>query len=312
MIDRAAGPPTPRGHAARIGITVLNLIVPGLGLFRVGNFRAGVLLVSAPLALIALVTFGMGHFPIVSYRRAVLALAVVIGLVTAIYVVSAVLTWRRSKFRLPAHRWSRWYGLTAIALIALSVPQAEVPLMRRYYKPFYAPSESMTPAIGEGDQFIVDMRWRGPLRRGSIIVFQGSDGVRVSRVVATEGDRIAMRGGVPVLNRKIAVELPQGRVAVRSYDGAITAALLAERLPGERLSHEVLDTGQSPFDDTQEVTVPRHHFYVLGDNRDRSADSRVSSELGGVGMVPDTAIVGRPLYIHWSSDRAKIGARLDK
>jgi len=51
---------------------------------------------------------------------------------------------------------------------------------------------------------------------------------------------------------------------------------------------------------------------VLGDNRDSSADSRVPIWLGGVGMVPLSAIMGRPMYIHWSSNRSKIGKRLDR
>lgn len=301
-----------RSYRARTGITALNLITPGLGLFRVGNWRVGVLLLLAPFALLALVTVGVGHLPITSYGRAIFALVVVLGLLAALYVVPAVLTWRESRFRSPAHGWSRWYGLVVIATVVLSVLQLVQPLMHHFFKPFYAPSESMAPTIGKNDKLIADMRWRGPLRRGEVVIFEGPDGVRIYRIAALPGDRVAMRGGVPVLNGKAAVQAPQGQATFVGDVGSHSAAMLSERLPGEASIHRVLDTGPTEFDDTQEVVVPANHLFVLGDNRDLSADSRVPPELSGVGMVPLTALIGRPMYIHWSSDHAKIGMRLDR
>ena len=85
-----------------------------------------------------------------------------------------------------------------------------------------------------------------------------------------------------------------------------------EHLPGEESAHRILKTDPSEFDDTNEVVVPAEHLFVLGDNRERAADSRVPLEYEGVGMVPETAIIGRPMYIHWSSDHKKVGTRLDK
>lgn len=301
-----------RSYLARAGITALNLITPGLGLLRVGNWRSGVLVLFAPFAVLALMTFGMGHFPITSYGRAIFALIVVFGLLASIYVVAVVLTWRESRFRSPARGWSRWYGLTMIAIVVLFLLQLAQPLMHHFYKPFYAPSESMAPTIAKDDKLIADMTWRGPFRRGEIVLFNTPSGVRISRIAAIPGDRIAMHDGAPILNGKVVVQSPQGRATIMDYQGSHSATLLAERLPGELSSHRVLDAGPSELDDTQEMVVPPAHLFVLGDNRDNSADSRVSPDLAGVGMVPMTAIVGRPMYIHWSNDHAKIGTRLDR
>lgn len=313
MINRASGQINVRSRGARAGIAALNLISPGLGLLRIGHWRSGVLFLLAPFLLGALLIFAIGHFPITSYGRAVLALAAVVVLAAALYVVSAVTTWRDSNFRLPAHRWSRWYGLTAIVIVTQLLLQLALPFGHQFYKPFYAPSESMAPTIAKGDKFIADMGWRGPVRRGEIIIYKGSDGTgRVKRVAAVAGDRISMHGGVPVLNGKPVLQSPQGTQGFIGYDGSHSVTVLTERLPGEMSTHRVFNIGPSEFDDMQEVVVPAGHVFVLGDNRDGSADSRVPIDIGGVGMVPLAAIIGRPMYIHWSSDRSKIGTRLDR
>lgn len=300
-----------RKYPARAGITALNLIAPGLGIARLGKWRLAAPFLLAPFVLIALVTVGMGNFPITSYDGALFALVVVFGLLAALYLVPAILTWRGSRFSSPAHGWSRWYGLTAVALLVLVLSQLAAPLMHRFYKPFYAPSESMAPTIGKGEKFIADMRWRGPFQRGEIVIFKGPYGVRISRVAAIPGDRIAMRGGVPIVNGNAAVQSADGQTTFMGYDGSHSAAMFTERLPGETSTHRVLDTGPSEFDEMREVVVPANYLFVLGDNRDTSADSRVPPELGGVGTVPVSAIIGRPMYTHWSSDRSKIGMRLD-
>ena len=49
----------------------------------------------------------------------------------------------------------------------------------------------------------------------------------------------------------------------------------------------------------------------LDDDRDLSADSRVPLSQNGVGILPASAIIGRPLYITWSKDRGRIGQRAD-
>ena len=300
-----------RSYLARTGITALNLIAPGLGLLRVGEWRAGTLLLIAPFILLILFTLGMGRLPITSFGGALLALATAVALMVALYVVSVVLTWRKSRLRSPLHKWSRWYWLMAILIVVLFLLNLMTPLMHRFYKPFYAPSESMAPTIDKGDKFIADMRWRGPYRRGQIIIFKGPNNIRASRIVAIPGDRVAMRGGVPIVNGKPAFQSAQGRISITGYDGPQSAAMLTERLPGEASTHQVLDMGAFNLDEIANITIPANRLFVLGDNRDRSADSRVPPEASGVGMVPMNAVIGRPMYIHWSNDRAKIGMRLD-
>ena len=147
--------------------------------------------------------------------------------------------------------------------------------------------------------------------RGEVVLFEAEGQVRDDRVVALEGDRVAMRHGVPVVNGQPAEQRRAGSVDVLGFDGPAVAERFEERLPGEVGSHFVLDQGTTEFDDMEERTVPPGHIFVLGDNRDRSADSRVPKSLHGVGMVQVSAIRGKPLYVHWSVDRARIGTAIN-
>jgi signal peptidase I len=312
MTDAVDDQGEPRGFASRAGVTALNLISPGLGLLRLGAWRAGAFFLLVPFALFMLVTVAIGYLPLTTYGRILSGLFVLLGVTVVQYLVPIVLTWRRSRFRARPGQWSRWYSLTAIAMVDLILLQVVQPAIHSFFKPFYLPAESMAPTIGRGDKIMADMRWRGPPSRGDIILFNGPDNVRVSRVVAIAGDRIALRNGLPILNGTAAIQRRRGEATFAGYAGPQTAAQFEEWLPGVRSSHRILDAKPAPFDTMAELLVPPGHVFVLGDNRDFSADSRVPLPLGGVGMVPMSALIGRPMYVTWSQDRSKIGTQLDE
>ena len=164
----------------------------------------------------------------------------------------------------------------------------------------------------------------GEPKRGDIAVFRypGSDEDYVKRLIGLPGDTIRMRAGQLILNGK-----PVPKVRIADYLMPITpnspcehvAPALAreveergarfcayprfrETLPGGR-SYEVLDqVGRGPGDDTGDYVVPEGHYFMMGDNRDNSADSRFSPEENGVGFLPADYLIGRALIVFFSTD----------
>lgn len=183
-------------------------------------------------------------------------------------------------------------------------------------QPFAIPSGSMAPTLEPGDFVLVDKRAYGwslaslpmaaPLTRpngtsagrlaaraaqpGDVIAFVGPDGRDyVKRVVARGGDRVAVVAGILHLNGRAIPCLP------------VSGGLCRETLPGGR-AYLIRSDGSGPRANFVELQVPEGHYFVLGDNRDASADSRVPRNEGGVGLVPDAQLIGRAARIFLSVD----------
>jgi signal peptidase I len=185
-------------------------------------------------------------------------------------------------------------------------------------EPFYVPSGSMEPTLLIGDALLASKfpygygtaslpiqinlsestRVFGELpKRGDVVVFRwpgDSSQAWVKRVVGLPGDRIQMRQGQLFINDRPASLKPDGLGdAEDDTGGSEPAYRFIETLPGG-VSHAIYklhDNGR--LDNTPEVKVPAGHLFVMGDNRDNSADSRVPAREGGVGLLPVDNLIGR-------------------
>lgn len=131
--------------------------------------------------------------------------------------------------------------------------------------------------------------------------------VYIKRVVGLPGDRIQMKQGLLHIN-----DVPVARERLADFVGEDPCGTGAsagtkrwrETLPNG-VSHETLDCIDNGFyDNTNVYTVPSGHFFMLGDNRDNSTDSRV---LSAIGYVPLENIIGRPAMIYFSGRRDAAG-----
>jgi signal peptidase I len=185
-------------------------------------------------------------------------------------------------------------------------------------EPFYVPSGSMEPTLLIGDALLaskfaygygtsslpiqinlpeIGRVFSGTPKRGDVVVFRyPGDRTQawVKRVVGLPGDRIQMRQGQLFINDHAASLKPDGMGQVEDEAGGSEPAYrYIETLPGG-VKHAIFkqrDNGQ--YDNTPEVTVPPDRLFVMGDNRDNSADSRVALRDGGVGLLPMDNLVGR-------------------
>ena len=169
-------------------------------------------------------------------------------------------------------------------------------------------------------------RWFGKLpERGDIVVLEHpvTRVDYIKRVIGLPGDTIELRGGALIINGKpikrevqpmlsvpVDANMPGsdsslGRFVTRDAAGkaVLELPIVRETLPGGA-TFDTIDMGPGYLtDDYGPITVPADHLFLMGDNRDGSADSRVPVDRKGLGgPVPFDAIAGRAEIISFSTD----------
>ncbi len=174
------------------------------------------------------------------------------------------------------------------------------------------PSASMRPTLLEGDVVLVnrlayDLKLPltdvvllplGEPARGDIVTFGSPvDGTRlIKRLVGLPGDRIALRDGVLLLNGQVQAQAGNHTRGETLAPGWVVDAVRSTETLGGRPHAVQRLTGLAVARDLAEFTVPAGHYFMLGDNRDLSADSRV------IGPVPREKLIGRAHRVLVSAD----------
>ncbi len=191
------------------------------------------------------------------------------------------------------------------------------------FEPFNIPSGSMKPTLLVGDYLFVNKPaygysrysfpfgiapieeriWPKEPARGDVIVFAlptnaGIDYIK--RVIGLPGDTIQVRRGRLFINDVLVPRDLVDTKEIKDDDGNIQIVNeYIETLPDGAVHSIYEESDSEPLDSTPRYTVPDDHYFVMGDNRDNSQDSRVVDH---VGPVPFENIVGRADFLFFSTN----------
>ncbi|MGH7018957.1 MAG: signal peptidase I [Brevundimonas sp.] len=190
------------------------------------------------------------------------------------------------------------------------------------FQPFTIPSASMEPNLYEGDYIVVSkwsygyskhsIPWSPPLfdgrilgkdpTPGDIVVFKlprDNKTDYIKRVIGLPGDKVQMIANKLYINGAPVKDVVVSRAEMADMFGPRPVTQVRETLPNGK-SFMTQDFGPGgDLDDTPVYEVPSGHFFMMGDNRDNSIDSRVEMS-AGVGMVPAENLVGKAEIIMFS------------
>ncbi len=190
------------------------------------------------------------------------------------------------------------------------------------YQPFYIPSSSMEPTLLVGDRLFVSKFAYGyskhsfpfspPIynkrvffnepQRGDLVVFKTPSDNRtdyIKRLIGIPGDTLQFKNGDIFLNKKkIKRKEINEKVNIRCGKINLPVKLYEETLPNG-VKYKAVYNSNGTLQNTDEYVVPENYYFLLGDNRDCSKDSRFLSE---VGYVNKLNLVGKAQLVFFSND----------
>lgn len=220
------------------------------------------------------------------------------------------------------HKDTLWENVKALIYAILLA----VLIRTLWLQPFHIPSGSMIPTLLIGDNLFVSKTaygysrfsipfggtidyfsgriWAAEPKLGEIAVFRSvvePDTDYIKRVIGTPGDRIQMREGILYINDVQCPVEPHGEfTTVDDNKPILKAAQFIETLPNgvKHLIIKQVPFGEGTYDNTPVYQVPEGHYFMMGDNRDGSNDSRAQQV---VGYIPFDYFVGRASFIFFST-----------
>ncbi len=204
--------------------------------------------------------------------------------------------------------WREWFKPILIIVVVLSTLRSAIADWND------VPTGSMRPTILEGDRIFVNklaydlkipfttyhvLEWSAPQRGDIVVLFSPEGGTRlVKRVIGIPGDRIELRDKDLLINDQRATYGPPDKDVVNQLEPADQAGhLFKTEIIGGR-AHPLMWTaaanGHRRF---KPITLGKDEYFVMGDNRDNSRDSRY------FGVVDRARIVGRTTAVAFSVDR---------
>ncbi len=247
----------------RLAAAALSALIPGWGQLRLGHSRKGAILLGALAAF--LVCFWPLRLP--RYYAGLMSI-----LISGFFLFNFAIF--QALFSRDSHSHSRlkrrWIPLgIVLGYVGFNVVFTAA-LIASGFRTVRCMASSMEPLLKKGDRFVYDWRYYSshPKERGDVVIMRNQNALVVKRIIAIGGDTIQGRGGTIVLNGSV-IDEPYVQ-----HDGA---------------------TDSDPVTNSfGPVKLPPGEYFVMGDNRDVSLDSRYPN----YGPVIDDRIVGKALYFY--------------
>jgi len=255
---------------------VLSFLTPGLGQFYNGQIKRAAILYLGGLSLLTLLILS-GSFS--TFWGMLFSLVVGIGFLLFVIIDAPCNAARIKEIHLRSY--NRWYIYPIIVLVNLFVINPAISSILPF-KAYKIPAGSMEPTLLVGDHFVADKTIYGAKKpvRNDIVVFRYPEDRSkdfIKRIIGTPGDKIQIQDQQIFINEQL-------------YDDKYGYYDEKVRNPNRSFGP---------------VVLPKDHYFVLGDNRDHSLDSKF------FGFVPFSDLKGRALYIYWAKDKGRIGKYLN-
>ncbi len=203
--------------------------------------------------------------------------------------------------------WKEWVRPMAVAAAFI------LPVKSSLADWNWVPTGSMKPTILEGDMILVNKlaydlkvpftltrlaKWSAPSKGDIVVFFSPEDGTRlVKRVVAGPGDTVELRRNTLVVNGSPLDYRLEDIEPFKSEVYEDPRAILAEESLAGHKHHVMAFPSRAAMRDFPKTSVPAGKYFVMGDSRDNSKDSRY------FGFVPENQIVGRARHVLVSADK---------
>lgn len=209
---------------------------------------------------------------------------------------------KQGSYVMPFKWYSRWYSLAGLIAFLLLAPLA---IRLFYIEPFNAPGSSMSPTIRDGDYFLAQKLSYNSSRpaRGDVIVFKINDISYVKRVIGLPNDTVEITESVIYINN---IAIPREQIEdypLKDERGSNTSNQFIETITDGKKIKILESVMNSDADNTPIYTVPNQQYFVLGDNRDNSLDSRHTDKFG---FIPEENITGKAYVVIWNDVSLKL------
>jgi len=260
---------------------ILSSLAPGLGQLYNGQIIKGIIFLLS-LILLPIIMFRIGlHY---SYYGLIIIL--LIFMFFLLFIIGEAFFTAIKKKESILKPYNKWYIYLLIILLINSTVLIPTNILTNKvlgFSTYKMPTGSMEPTLHIGDYLVADPKYfkKNELQREDLVIFQSPEDpakIFIKRVIALEGEKIEIK------NKQVYIDdmpFPEGYKV--HLDNKV--------YPGR--------------DNFGPIIVPSDHCFVLGDNRDKSMDSR------HWGFLPLRNIKGKPLYIYWSRDIIRIGMKIE-